>query len=271
MKGIYPYKPLLLLAALILFVGGGAQEKPGASAQELADKLSNPVANLISVPFQSNVDYGIGTYHGSKYTLNFQPVIPIHLNPKLNLITRYIIPIVDHQDITGEGEKQFGLSDATISAFFAPADAKNGLTWGIGPAFLIPIGTSDWLSSRKWGLGPTALLLMQMQGLTLVFLVNQIWSFAGEEKRSEIDQLYLQPFFSKSWKSGANVGLNAEMTFNWEANTTIAFLNPTVGGITHLGTQTVSLTVGPRITLAGPEDGKAAFGFRGVLTFVFPE
>src|SRR5580765_6078029 len=86
-----------------------AQEKTAASAEELAKKLANPVASLISMPLQSNVDYGIGTFHGSKYTLNFQPVIPIPLGPKLNLITRYIIPIVDQHDVSGEGENQFGL------------------------------------------------------------------------------------------------------------------------------------------------------------------
>jgi hypothetical protein len=112
-----------------------AQEKTGASAQELADKLSNPVAGLISVPFQNNVDYDMGTYHGSRYTLNFQPVIPISLSRKLNLITRYIIPIVDQHDVSGEGENQFGLNDATISGFFSPATSKNGLIWGAGPAF----------------------------------------------------------------------------------------------------------------------------------------
>src|SRR5215471_19226558 len=90
-----------------------SQEKQGASAQELADKLSNPVASLISVPFQSNIDYGIGPYNGSKYTMNFQPVVPLHLSQNLNLITRYIIPLVDQHDITGDGEDQFGLSDAT--------------------------------------------------------------------------------------------------------------------------------------------------------------
>ena len=123
------------------------------NAQQLADKLSNPVANLISVPFQTNVDYGIGQYNGSKLTLNFQPVIPIKLNSKLNLITRYIIPIVDQRDITGEGNGEFGLADATLSAFFAPANAKNGLMWGLGPAFLVPIGTNDFLSTRKWATG----------------------------------------------------------------------------------------------------------------------
>jgi len=120
---IYRVLQLVFVINLPFFIK--AQEK-GSSAEELANKLSNPVASLISVPFQNNVDYGIGAYHGSKYTLNFQPVVPIPLNPKINLITRYIIPIVDQHDITGEGEDQFGLGDATISGFFSPGDSKNG-------------------------------------------------------------------------------------------------------------------------------------------------
>lgn len=42
------------------------------------------------------------------------------LSPKLNLITRYVIPIVDQHDVTGKGEDEFGLSDATISGLFSP-------------------------------------------------------------------------------------------------------------------------------------------------------
>ena len=79
-----------------------AQEKPAASAQELADKLSKPFSNLISVPLQNNLDYGIRPQNGSKYTINFQPVIPIQLNQNLNLITRYVIPIINQRDVTGE-------------------------------------------------------------------------------------------------------------------------------------------------------------------------
>ena len=244
-----------------------AQEKKGASAEELANKLSNPVASLISVPFQSNVDYGIGKFHGSKYTLNFQPVVPISLNQKLNLITRYIIPIIDQHDVTGEGDNQFGLSDATISGFFSPAGSKNGWIWGAGPAFLVPIGTNDYLSTRKWAIGPTALVLRQANGLTYGFLINQLWSFAGNKNWSDVNQMFLQPFFAKNWKSGAGITINSEMSFNWETNVTTAFLNPLVTGVTKLGKQAVSLGVGPRIPLGQPAD----FGFRGVLTLVFPK
>jgi len=260
-------KTLLIIVVLTTPICAYTQEKPAASAQELADKLSNPVANMISVPFQSNVDYGIGPYHGSKYTMNFQPVVPISLTPKWNLITRYIIPIVDQHNITGEGESQFGLSDATLSAFFSPVESKNGWIWGAGPAFLVPIGTSDFLSTRKWGIGPTVLVLRQSKGLTYGLLANQLWSFAGDESRTDVNQMFLQPFFAKSWKSGGGVGGNMEITFNWKVNTTTTFFNPVINGITKLGKQTVQLAVGPRIPLGG----STSFGFRGVIVFVFPK
>jgi hypothetical protein len=79
------HKCLLLVTGIVLVFIPEAQEKPtgGASAQELAKKLSNPVANLISVPLQSNLDYGIGTYNGSKLTLNIQPVFFLPLVLKI--------------------------------------------------------------------------------------------------------------------------------------------------------------------------------------------
>jgi hypothetical protein len=251
-----------------------AQQKDSAasSTQALADKLANPVASLISVPLQSNIDYGIGPYNGSRNTINVQPVIPIKLSSKINLITRYVIPIVDQRDITGENTHQFGLSDATISGFFAPSEKnKNGLMGGIGPAILVPVGTNDFLSTRKWGIGPSVLLLKQSPGLTYGFLVNQIWSFAGDKDRSDVSQMFLQPFLTHNWKSGAGIGLSAEVTSDWMAHTTLAVITPTVSAVSKLGKQTISMAIGPRIPVAGPSASKPDFGFRGVLTFVFPQ
>ncbi len=252
---------------------GMAQEKPAPAADpaELAKKLANPVASLISLPFQNNTDVGIGDYNGSKNTLNIQPVIPIKLSAKLNLISRMVLPVVSQHNITGkDGEQQSGLSDALVSAFFSPAEPKNGVVWGAGPAFLVPTATNDLLGTKKFGIGPTALLLKQANGWTYGALVNQIWSVAGDEKRADVNQMYLQPFLVKNWKSGAGVGLNAEMTQNWEASTTSIFIIPSVSGVTKLGKQIISLAVGPRIQVAAPNGNKADFGVRAALTFVFP-
>jgi len=263
--------PLLLFTAIVFSLCAKAQEKPGASAKEVADKLSNPVSGMISVPLQGNLDYGIGPHNGSKYTTNIQPVIPINLSGKLNLITRYIVPLVDQRNISGENTSQFGLSDATVSAFFTPVEKKHGIIWAVGPAFLIPIGTSDLLSSRKWGIGPTALLLKQANGLTYGFLVNQVWSVAGDKNRSDISQMFLQPTFAKNFKSGAGLGLSSEINFNWQAGNTTADLIPSVSGVTKFGKQVVSMSIGPRIPLAGPAASKPDWGLRASLTFVFPK
>ncbi len=150
-------------------------------------------------------DWGIGPHNGSKNTLNFQPVIPIKLSANLNLITRYIIPIVDQRDVADKDTHEFGLSDATVSAFFSPSHPKGGLIWGIGPALLIPIATNDYLSTKKFGVGPTALVLKQGGGNTMGFLVNQIWSVAGDKERQDVNQLFLQPFFAHSFPTVVQV------------------------------------------------------------------
>ena len=260
---------LLLLWSLTNHIFAQEKTSTAADAQALADKLSNPVASMISVPFQNNTDWGIGKYNGSKNTLNFQPVIPFKLSSNLNLITRYIIPVVAQRDVVGENTQEFGLSDATISAFFSPSHPKNGLIWGAGPALLIPIATNDYLGTKKFGVGPTALVLKQGGGNTFGFLANQLWSVAGDKERADINQLFLQPFFAHSFSSGASLGGNMEMTQNWQANTTLLFLNPTISGITKIGKQPIQFVVGPRIPLAGPEASKPAFGIRSVIIFVF--
>ncbi len=262
----------LISLALSVPLIANSQEKAPESAEELAKKLANPVASLISVPFQNNTDYGIGTHNGSKNTLNFQPVVPIPLSPKLNMIARMILPIITQHDVTGENTKQSGLSDMSLTTFFAPTNTKNGLIWALGPAFLFPTGTNEYLTTKKWGVGPSALLLKQTKGgFTIGFLVNQIWSFAGDKDRDAVNQMFLQPFLVHNWKSGAGLGINAEITSNWEAGNTSAIINPTVSGVTKLGKQTISIAVGPRIPVAGPSASRADFGFRGVLTFVFPK
>lgn len=269
-------KYLLFLLTLVSCCPAFAQEdtstfakKKPMTAQELAAKLSNPVAALISVPFQNNSDYGIGPYRGSKNTLNLQPVIPVPLSSGLNMIARVIVPLVTQYNITAPGAKQSGLSDVTASLFFSPTHSK--LIWGIGPAFLIPTGTDGFLSTKKWGLGPTALILKQTGGFTFGFLANQIWSFAGSKDRTDVNQLFLQPFLVHNWKSGAGLGVNAEITQNWQASTTLVFLNPVATGVTKMGKQTVQFGVGPRIPLGGPEAQKPDFGWRAVLTLVFPQ
>ena len=250
-----------------------AQDQPNGEDHpaELAKKLANPVASLISMPLQNDLDVGIGTHNGSRNTLNIQPVIPIKITSTINLITRVVLPVIFQQNTTSENTTQSGLADALVSAFFSPLEARNGLVWGAGPALLVPTATNDVLGTKKFGVGPTGLLLRQANGWTIGALVNQIWSVAGDADRNDVNQMFLQPFVVYNWKSGAGLGLNSEITQNWEGRNTTAFINPTISGVTMLGKQIVSLAIGPRIQVAAPDNGKANFGIRAQVTFVFPK
>lgn len=267
----HSFKCCFSVAFLLLNFAVHAQddpEKAGSSAQELADKLANPVASLISVPLQNNISYGVGPFNGSKYTINIQPVIPFKLSDNLNLITRYILPVVDQRDITGENTHQFGLSDATVTAFFAPK--TKGIIFGFGPAFLIPTATDNFLGTEKFGIGPSVLVMHQGKGLSIGFIANQIWSVAGNEDRADFNSFYTQIFLSHSYKSGASLGINAEITQNWEGNTTMISLNPSIGAVTKLGDQVVQFAVMPLIPIVGPHESRPDWGLRAVIAFVFP-
>jgi len=247
-----------------------AQASEEANAKELAMKLANPVSSLISVPFQNSSDIGIGDYKGTRNTLNIQPVVPASLTNDINLVTRVILPVVTQQNITGVGESEAGLGDAVVSMFFNPADSKEGFTWGAGPVFLVPTGTNDFLTTRKFGIGPTVVALQQTGGSTFGALINQIWSVAGDNDRANISALYFQPFYSFNWESGAGVAVDFEISQNWKASTTTVWFIPTISSLASLGGQKVQFIIGPRINLAAPDGAQADFGVRAQLVFLFP-
>jgi hypothetical protein len=259
-----------ILAQLLCFAGLG--QETSSDAASVAKKLANPIASLTSVPFQNNLDVGIDSNQGWRNTLNFQPVIPLKLSDGLNLIVRWVQPIIFQQNVLNNHESyESGLGDAVASAFFSPSKVVQGFTWGAGPVFLIPDATNEYLGTKKFGVGPTAVALLQNNGWTFGALVNQIWSVAGSADRPDVNQMFLQPFIGYNWKTGAGMVINTESTFNWENNTTNSFLNFMISGITKFGKQMASLQVGPRLQLAAPHGKKADFGIRAAVILVFPK
>lgn len=262
---------LLAAAALVLAALVHAPARAQDSDAELAKKLSNPVASLISVPLQLNYDCCYGPEDGGRYTLNVQPVIPLSLNDDWNLIIRTIVPIVKTEHAAPGDDTALGLSDVTQSFFFSPKGGHDGLTWAVGPAILWPTGEAD-LGAKKWGAGPTALVLKQEHGFTYGVLANHIWSFAdaGGHDRPDVSTTFVQPFFSYTNTHATTWGVNAETSYNWKTEGWTVPINLSVSHLYKFGNQRVSLGAGARGYAAQPGVGPE-WGLRLVATFLYPE
>ena len=237
---------------------------------ELAKQLANPVASLISVPVQSNFDFGVGPGDGTRWTTNIQPVIPITLNQDWNVISRTILPVIDQwgMDAVGDASDEFGLGDTVQSFFFSPKSSDP--IWGVGPVFLIPTATDTVLGSEQWGIGPTAVLLKQNGPWTFGGLANHLWSFAGEDDRNEVNATFLQPFVSYITPTKTTFSVNAESTYDWANHQWTVPLNFVVSQLVKLGDQPVQFSAGIRYYAEKPDNGPD-WGLRFGITFLFPK
>jgi hypothetical protein len=107
----------IAIPLVLLTLAAHLRAQEADQAAELAKQLSNPIASLISVPFQANEDFNMGpTGNGYKFTLNFQPVIPISIGKDWNLILRTIVPLIDQHDVFYRNVPRFpGLPDRILN------------------------------------------------------------------------------------------------------------------------------------------------------------
>jgi hypothetical protein len=257
----------------MLLLADVAAAQDAGEAEDLAKKLANPVAALISVPIQLNYDDDYGADdQGSIMRINVQPVIPISINDDWNLISRTILPIVDQNDVPFAGVSEFGLGDIVQSAFFSPkAPTASGWIWGAGPVLLLPTATDKLLGSKKWGIGPTAVVLKQQGPWTFGGLANHIESVAGDSDRADISATFLQPFLTYVTPKQTTFAVNTEATYDWEGRNWSIPLNVNVSQLLKFGNQIVSIGGGVRYWAESPDAGPESWGLRLQFTLLYPK
>lgn len=268
-KKLFP--PACALSFLAI-LATALQARGDESADALAKATANPIADLISLPLQSNWDRGYGPGDNTQYTLNIQPVIPFQLNEDWNLITRTILPVV-HQPALAAGQNDlWGTGDIVASQFFSPRNS-GGLIWGVGTVFLIPSASDSRLGSKKWGAGPTGVVLIQDGPWTYGGLANHLRSVAGSSDRARVNASFLNPFVTYGLGGGWSTTFAAEYTYNWDASSELRTTLPliaSVAKVTRFGKQPVSLALGYKYYADSPSD-QLDNGLRFSVNFLFPK
>lgn len=269
---------LTCLLSLISF----AQEENTTTQEEITTSetldlekaIQNPIASMISLPFQSNTDFNIGPDDRTRSVLNIQPVVPVSLGENTKLIVRTIIPVVLTQPTYGvNGEdSQSGLGDIGMSLYFTPA--KTGkIIWGVGPALGFPTATDEKLGTQKWSAGPSFIGLVQPKGWTMGFIVQNTWSYAGNSDRADVNLFYSQVFITKNLPNQWYVNTAPIITSNWEAPSGQQWTVPLgagVGRLFFIGKMPFNGQVGYYNHVVAPDNGPE-WQLRVQLNLLFPQ
>jgi len=253
-----------------------AQEEKGGG--DLRAAVQNPISSLISLPFKFTFDYGANNGDGT--TLNIQPVVPVSFGD-WNIVNRLIAPI-GHVDgaiaglpnnpspIPGDGAS--GLGDFNYSAFLSPAKVEK-VIWGAGLSLNLPTASDDQLGSGKWSTGPTAVFLLQPGWGSMGLLGRHLWSFAGDDARSDVNQSLFEPFVNYNLENGWFLITDMIITANWEATSGNKWTVPLGGGfgrVFKIGNQPINARLEAYYNVVQPE-GAPNWSFSFSWQFLFPK
>lgn len=222
-------KILILICILLIGSITYAQEE---EVEDAAMAAQNPLANVISVPFQNNTNFGIGIYDKTSNVTNIQPILPVTLGKKgWLLINRFIIPFPKSTPVPEfENEGNItGIGDVTYTAWFAPP-VKGKLTWGFGPITIWPTASDEVLGQGKFSIGPSFVFVYGTPKYMAAAIISNWFSVAGDSDRPDVNTFYFQYIFTyflqnKWYLSTAPINLA-----NWEANDGQKWTVPLGGG-----------------------------------------
>ena len=252
---------LIAFAILFFTTPGFAQ-----SEEDMAKAAQNPVANMYSFPLQNNTIFGVGPYSRTQNVLNIQPVIPIPIGSKINLINRIVMPIITQPSFT-EDNSSTGLGDFVYTAFLSPSNAGK-VIWGLGPVFQLPTSSGAEFGSGEFGVGPSLVVLTMPGDFVVGAVVNNIRTF-GDIQENKFFFNYFVNYNFPTWYlvSGPIV------TANWNAADGQKWLVPFGGGagkIVKLGGKLpVNLNAHIYYNAVKP-DGIGDWQTRFQMVFMFP-
>ena len=265
--------------SLALGITAALADEPAKATdtQALAKASQNPVAALISVPFENNATFNNGPDDVFVDILNIKPVIPMGITENWNLINRAIVPLVYQDDgfRDPQGQElggQFGLGDIVYQGFISPKKPGK-IIWGLGPELHIPTGT-DRLTTDQWSLGPAAVVLTMPGHWVIGALVSNVWNIGnGYNDAPNVNAMTAQYFINYNMEGGWYLTSAPVMTANWKADSGEKWTVPVGGGfgrVFKLGGQHVNMKLAAYYNVDAPDDNDDVWNLQFQCTFLFP-
>jgi hypothetical protein len=248
-----------------------APAKPQGDKQDessLTKEAQNPIANLISIPFQLNLNGGVGAYDRTQMLLNIQPVVPLELNKTFTLITRWILPVLEQPDAAQPSGSVWGLGDFNPQIYLA-IQLPGGFMLGPGITIVTPTATDTQLGLGKLYLGPSLVGVWIGGPMVVGVLINDAASVAGNDMRDSVHQMLLQPFINVNLPKGTSIVTSPIMIFDWVHSTYLVPLGGGIGQLIKLGTVPTNFSVQAFWNASKPPGGPD-WTVRFQVQFLFP-
>ncbi|HZL11042.1 MAG TPA: hypothetical protein VFC65_13695 [Prolixibacteraceae bacterium] len=269
-----------LLAVLFigLFIGQvNAQDQNGKSADlgSMSKEFLNPLSDIWSIQIQNDFVFVAGDYisgnRKANFT-NFQPIMPIPLGEKWNLVNRPLIPyvVVETPQLNGSYKNESGLGDIELIQVVSPAKGLGFFNmFGVGATWIFPTAKNDAIGAEQWSVGPTLGIGRISEKFVFGIIAQQNWSLGGKENRPDINRFKFQYFLKYRINPTFNITSSPIIIANWDKNSNNKWSIPLGLGFSStmkIGILPVNLSYETQYYVESPESYGAQWNFRFTLT-----